>query len=79
MLTERIFRLISIGLCAFVLGCGPGGDKNADRSGPDNGGTPAADAHDHSHEGPHGGHVIVLGDEEYHASHRLSAGVTSSL
>jgi hypothetical protein len=23
--------------------------------------------HDHAHEGPHGGHILELGDEEYHA------------
>ncbi|WP_339907795.1 hypothetical protein [Symmachiella dynata] len=23
--------------------------------------------HDHGHEGPHGGHIIELGDEQYHA------------
>ena len=25
------------------------------------------DAHDHSTEGPHGGHLVELGNEEYHA------------
>jgi hypothetical protein len=61
---------MGVGLCVFVFGCGPGGGDTPDGNGPDgngqeNGGT-EADAHDHSQEGPHGGHLIVLGEEEYH-------------
>ncbi|MEX0643570.1 MAG: hypothetical protein WD468_12770 [Pirellulales bacterium] len=44
---------------AGFTGCGSAGSGGA-----------AADAdhgHEHSHEGVHGGHIIELGDEDYHA------------
>lgn len=50
----------------LLLGCQPGSvDSRTDVSG-----APET-AHDHEHDhdapGPHGGHLIVLGEEEYHA------------
>ncbi len=72
MLMERIFGLLGIGLCVFVFGCGPGGGGDTPNgngpngNGQENGGA-ESHAHDHSEEGPHGGHLIELGEEEYHA------------
>ena len=56
----------TMALASLMLGCQ--GSNNADGTSPD------AD-HDHAHHdhdehgelGPHGGHLIELGDEEYHA------------
>ncbi len=62
--------LLGLGTCALLLGCGA---KPADSGGDQGGATPAAHdhaadhGHDHAAEGPHGGHLIVLGEEEYHA------------
>ncbi len=62
--------LLGLGTCALLLGCGA---KPADSGGDQGGATPAAHdhaadhGHDHAAEGPHGGHVIVLGEEEYRA------------
>jgi len=61
-------------LCFFALnGCGKG-----QPAGPAAGDTANADAHDHGHEGPHGGHIVELGTEDHHvelthdeASHRV--------
>ena len=62
--------LLSTGICMVLTGCEPGPSKS--------GGDPqeaVANAHDHESDhdhdhlalGPHKGHVVVLGDEEYHA------------
>ena len=54
--------LLGIGTSALLLGCGTGpADTGSSQS------EPAEAAHDHSAQGPHGGDVIVLGEEEYHA------------
>ena len=66
--------LLTVGLCISFVGCAsesgesnvPQGQlvkENQDHEGD----ATAEDAHDHSAEGPHGGHLIVLGNEEYHA------------
>ena len=58
--------LISIPLLLLVVGC----QQHSSPPAPGNGnGHPEEDHHDHDHGalGPHGGHVLVLGDEQYHA------------
>lgn len=68
MFTQRILGGMCVGLCLIVLGCGPKGGE--DQNGNDHGGddaTSESDDHVHPDEGPHGGHLIELGDEEYHA------------
>ena len=60
----RLYHYLFVATCSIGLlaGCGapadkkPAADKHADEH-----------AHDHPSEGPHGGHLIELGDEEYHA------------
>ncbi len=56
--------LVGLGTCMLLLGCGV---EPADTSSSNN--TPSDAAHDHDHTalGPHGGDLIVLGEEEYHA------------
>ncbi len=52
--------LFLIAAMALFVGCnGPASDTKADAE--------SAHAHDHPSEGPHGGQLIELGDEEYHA------------
>lgn len=66
-----VFRLatglLGVGTCMLLLGCGgPTDTSHSTSESP----TPVDDhaaAHDHATLGPHGGHVIVLGEEEYHA------------
>jgi len=49
-----------IATCAWLAGCG--------NTGAPGGGTTGGEAgHTHTHAGPHKGHVMVLGKEEYHA------------
>lgn len=60
--------LISLSLAfaaALIIGCGgPTGTKNTKKEG----GTADPHAgHDHSAHGPHEGHLVELGEEEYHA------------
>jgi hypothetical protein len=61
------------GAMLFVLavGCndGPAPDAHADSHTDHGGSAPVADAHAHEHptEGPHHGHLIELGKEEFHA------------
>ena len=59
-----------VALCGFVLGCSAHtGTGDASHQGPAEEAHVhgEADAHSHAAEGPHGGHLIVLGNEEYHA------------
>lgn len=49
----------------FLLGCGGSGDKPTTEV-KDKGHDHAHD-HDHAHHGPHEGHLIELGEEEFHA------------
>jgi hypothetical protein len=64
-----VFRFVSLSLLCSALaafsftGCG-GKPKPA---GGDKAGEHAHDEHDHPSEGPHKGHLIELGTEEYHA------------
>jgi hypothetical protein len=61
--TSLNFKAAIFGLCVCGFnGCGggkPSGETAAE----------TADAHEHEHaeEGPHGGHIIELGNEDYHA------------
>lgn len=56
-------------LFVLAVGCndGPGPDAHADSHADHGGSAPAADAHAHPTEGPHHGHLIELGKEEFHA------------
>jgi len=59
-----LIGLVGLGACMLLLGCGAGpADTTVSND------TPSDAAHDHDHTalGPHGGHLIVLGEEEYHA------------
>ena len=60
---NRLFAgLLGIGTSALLLGCGTEpADTGSSQS------ESAEAAHDHSAPGPHGGDMIVLGEEEYHA------------
>ncbi len=58
-----IFAVTSFGL--LVAGCGAGG--NSGHNGQDAPAGQSSHADDHPTEGPHGGHLIELGEEEYHA------------
>jgi hypothetical protein len=66
MMRVTLHSLLSVMVLAFFAGC-PGeqtqtyneAEQNVDDGGHDHG-------HDHDAEGPHGGHVIVLGDEVAH-------------
>lgn len=51
---------------AFTAGCGDG-NKTAEKSGHHEGDGHKEDEHGHPEEGPHNGHLIELGKEEYHA------------
>ncbi len=63
---KTTFKLCFVSLFSiFILGCGPDASTPSnDSSEPTNG----SHEHGHSHasEGPHGGHILGLGDEEYH-------------
>jgi hypothetical protein len=53
--------LVGFALSAFLLsGCGVQESVTHQTS-------IQGDAHDHGHEGPHGGHLVELGNEDYHA------------
>ncbi|HTN74282.1 MAG TPA: hypothetical protein VL096_03515 [Pirellulaceae bacterium] len=60
--------LIAVTFSFTLAGCGPskpaGDKKKAGEHDHDHG---HDHAHDHAAHGPHGGHVVELGDEEYHA------------
>ena len=59
--------LLGMGTCALLLGCGTGPADTGSQGGSTDTAHDHATEHDHSAEGPHGGHMIVLGEEEYHA------------
>jgi hypothetical protein len=54
--------LLTLAATVLVLGCTGPAPPAAPGAGTTNGG-----GHTHTHDGPHGGHVMVLGKEEYHA------------
>jgi len=62
MLKQWIAGLVCGCLCVFVVGCGPAEDKAKEEQKEE-----AHGAHAHPTEGPRGGHLIELGEEEYHA------------
>lgn len=55
---------LAVGFACFTLGCDGNAQKVTDVKK-----APPAPAHDHDHgaKGPHGGGIIELGEEEYHA------------
>ena len=58
--------LASLSLVAFMAGCDSG--KKGNFKEVPKGTVVKETAHEHHHEhGPHGGHIIELGEEEYHA------------
>ncbi len=57
----RFLALASLTGVLMVVGCGPASPPKA---GP--GGNTSHAEHPHPTEGPHGGHLIELGDEQYH-------------
>ena len=59
------FLVVVLLTCVALVGCGGQKAKDAAKEKPAD--AKAAPAHDHASTGPHGGHVIVLGDEKYHA------------
>lgn len=68
-----LFGLSTAGLCIAFLGCASESGESEALQGQLVGEThdnehdvANEDAHNHSAEGPHGGHLIVLGNEEYH-------------
>lgn len=67
MLTRSLVVLFALGCCLLPVGC-----ENQPGEMPAGGDLSHADVHDHPVEhahvaGPHGGHLVVLGEEEYHA------------
>ena len=74
MLTKKIVTAIALsGVLMFAAGCSKDGDTTGYNKTPE---TKVKDKHEHGehehgdheeHAGPHGGHVIELGEEEYHA------------
>jgi hypothetical protein len=72
MMLDKLFTsLMGLAVCVFFTGCGPDADHDAagdhghDHAGAE--GDAAAPGHDHPEEGPHGGHLIELGEGAYHA------------
>ena len=69
---RQFLSLASSAIFLLAAGCNPPAAPKA--------GAPAAShaEHAHTHAGPHGGHVMVVGDEEYHAewTHDESGKVT---
>jgi hypothetical protein len=75
MLNRLFITLMGVGICVFLAGCGPDAGHDADH---DHGaagdhdhaeaeGQAAENGHEHAEEGPHGGHLIELGEGEHHA------------
>jgi hypothetical protein len=69
--TNRYAKLLlAVAIVVSLAGCQP----PAATKGP----TDKEAAHDHAHHGPHGGHIMEIGKEEYHAewTHEESGKVT---
>lgn len=63
MLRGNLFAIVTLfSVSLFVTGCGGGKPVPPKGNGGDGGHT-----HSHAAHGPHGGQVLGLGDEEYHA------------
>jgi len=68
MLRVLATGLLGLGVCALVLACGGcSSDTSTSVSKSDASVHNHEEGHDHDASGPHGGHLIVLGEEEYHA------------
>jgi hypothetical protein len=65
------FQIFTVTLISALglFGCGGGSDSGkAEKDGHEHGHEEAGhDEHEHGEEGPHGGHIIELGVEDYHA------------
>jgi hypothetical protein len=70
MLRFTMSTILGLAAAALLAGCEqPGGDyKTAQQIKQENqaAGKPAHEDHEHAAEGPHGGALVELGDEEYH-------------
>jgi len=77
---DRLFvTLMGLGVCVVLSGCGPDADRDAagdhdraaeadqDHDHAEAEGHAAEHGHEHPEEGPHGGHLIELGEGEHHA------------
>jgi hypothetical protein len=67
-----LWHLLALVAAISVGGCGPGDTEPADDAPVTVEGTPpplagASDEHEHPTEGPHGGHLYEIGNEQYHA------------
>jgi hypothetical protein len=64
---------LAAGVSFWLAGCNPTEPSSSNGSGTtdshehDHG----HEGHDHSHKGPHGGDIMVIGEEEYHAEWKL--------
>ena len=58
-----IHCLLGLGVCAVLSGCGPGAKTETPAQHKEQ----AAGGHEHAEQGPHGGHMIVLGNDQFHA------------
>ncbi|NLS92877.1 MAG: hypothetical protein GXX96_12050 [Planctomycetaceae bacterium] len=68
MTIKLISLLTGLGMSALLIGCGSAQDgANGNPGGPVGVVHDHEAEHDHDVPGPHGGHIIVLGDEAYHA------------
>jgi hypothetical protein len=82
-------RFFVLFLAFTVIGCSPGQDPNTDRDADSGDAHTSHDGHDHEahagHDhaalGPNEGHVVVLGDEEYHIEwlHDDDAGTVTAI
>jgi hypothetical protein len=67
--------LLAVGLTAWAAGCNGTSTPSGDDHGHEHGepghehkeGEKGHEGHDHAAHGPHEGHIIEIGDEEYHA------------
>ena len=68
MLNKMMAVSMTVVVMAFLPGCGPSAGT-AGNGGNEGGAAVDEHAEEHAHptEGPHGGHLIELGEEEYHA------------
>lgn len=60
----NLFGIVSLLLCSVLAAVGCTGEKPAPKA---NGGGDGEHTHSHAEHGPHGGQVLGIGDEEYHA------------
>ena len=58
--------LMGLALCTLLLGCGPS-TSTEEKPAPAAHKEDGHDDHDHAAAGPHGGHLLVLGNDQYHA------------